>query len=628
MKLHLRTALASPLLQIEPSVKCPERLAPENMDLSAPSPTMNVTKGSEIPLSRRELDHDDSESSSADESSSEERYATISRPHSSNSSFGHSLTGVEESEKGDRDTTSSQSWLGKRDEPFNRCYPQGTSVNLPLTPVMSQDTRILECPFELIGCSKKYHIQHKYSWIDHSLSHFRAKEHKTLPPTHNDCPFCAESFSHDNPITSWNMRMNHIAKHHEKGLSLAHRRPDFGLLQYLRQQRLITDMEFHEIEGVNKAPHRAAAPPSPPLSALDDDEATHTPVYLGRNENQRRRPRGRPHSADSHTPQGPNIVLCPPRGPSFDSIVSPSKIETESVAEKQEKLPSPLNQPTDTSSGMKCLEEEQVSRQLTMDHERSIDEPELLHARSTSPFQSFFELASPLESLKLGSSQEMVDARVSLDSSSSGRSLSSILSSEKVCIDRKHLQNMLYAVIESLEGFIEPSGDDDIAAALFDDDYEADQDPQSSLQNERDKHLYESEEFLSQIIAYAKHHLIDRAMSDVYKRVEFGESNGFRKCPNAETRSQASSSTYVDASNKGTNQWTGGGKRRRERSNSPGGGDDGSKRGRSNSKNDSRHSVQLPLACPFNKQDPTTYRPTLASNYRYQTCVRPVTRLK
>ncbi len=133
-----------------------------------------------------------------------------------------------------------------------RLVDTGPGTALVLPPF--NGPRILECPFNLL-----FFCQMAFSdaddWIAHSLEHFRNSD----PPTSNACCFCDKTFQHPCGAESWRQRMQHIAWHHGHGCKLAHARPDFELITYLFNEKLISNADYKELKGNSHGRVRAAA---------------------------------------------------------------------------------------------------------------------------------------------------------------------------------------------------------------------------------------------------------------------------------------------------------------------------------------------------------------------------------
>ena len=76
-----------------------------------------------------------------------------------------------------------------------------------------QRTRVLECPFDLLYCSKNFAEANYEEWVLHSLTHFSYVD----PPTSNRCCFCEAVFDSHNGLSSWHARMRHVFLHHRLG---------------------------------------------------------------------------------------------------------------------------------------------------------------------------------------------------------------------------------------------------------------------------------------------------------------------------------------------------------------------------------------------------------------------------
>ena len=189
------------------------------------------------------------------------------------------------------------------------------------------------------------------------------------------------------------------------------------------------------------------------------------------------------------------------------------------------------------------------------------------------------------------------------------------------------MQRMLHVVSSSLKGFIEPSDSDDLVAALLH-DYD-DQDHTFSVCEEGKERRAIFDDSSALIMAYAKHRLLSSLMSDVYVEIDLSQRLGIRECPNSDGQSHQPRSNDIADPGHNNNAQKNNKRKPQERSDSQSGGEEESKRKRPNSKRKEQRQDQRSLACPFNKYDPLKYRPLSAMHcYQYQTCIRPVTRLK
>lgn len=119
-----------------------------------------------------------------------------------------------------------------------------------LRPVPSP-ARVLECPFKFLRCTCEFAIDKVDDWYRHSLSHFQIggrRPRNVHPPTSNHCPFCDETFDDADGGRCWRKRLNHVGWHHHAGHTLAHARPDFSLVEYLWQERIIDREDYRELK--------------------------------------------------------------------------------------------------------------------------------------------------------------------------------------------------------------------------------------------------------------------------------------------------------------------------------------------------------------------------------------------
>ncbi|KAG8531018.1 uncharacterized protein KY384_004375 [Bacidia gigantensis] len=159
-------------------------------------------------------------------------------------------------------------------ESFRVPYIDAGTWELPAYPP-SRRTPVLQCPFEILGCRREFPKEDESAWIEHSLDHFvtnDASRQRFAPPKDNSCCFCQKLFQYEDGTVSWRQRMMHIAAHHRLGHSLAHAQPNFSLLIYLWQKRVIDDETFRDIHGKTPDRSRIIANASPPVTEPDDEE--------------------------------------------------------------------------------------------------------------------------------------------------------------------------------------------------------------------------------------------------------------------------------------------------------------------------------------------------------------------
>lgn len=81
------------------------------------------------------------------------------------------------------------------------------------------------------------------------MSHFRGHE----PPREFSCPFCDARGALKDGRDAWNMRLDHVARHHVEGVSAATARPDRELVEFLRKKKLISNEECKRLRRTKQA---------------------------------------------------------------------------------------------------------------------------------------------------------------------------------------------------------------------------------------------------------------------------------------------------------------------------------------------------------------------------------------
>lgn len=103
---------------------------------------------------------------------------------------------------------------------------------------------LFECPFYFLDC---YHsFTDESEWFNHSLTHFG----DVGPPSLNECPYCERhygQFTSSIPMESWRVRMMFVAWHLRQGASVGTARPDFFLIEYLWQNKLMTEVQYRNL---------------------------------------------------------------------------------------------------------------------------------------------------------------------------------------------------------------------------------------------------------------------------------------------------------------------------------------------------------------------------------------------
>lgn len=149
-----------------------------------------------------------------------------------------------------------------------------TPTHLPPFRDPQRDPPVLQCPFNVLRCTKHYAMENLNDWFDHSLSHFTKvggePPQSTLPPTSSECCFCEMKFENIDGLACWVERMKHVAWHHHAGHNLSHARPDFKLFRYLYEKSIIDKAEYRELGSLRQqAPRSPQNIPTPPDSPTD-----------------------------------------------------------------------------------------------------------------------------------------------------------------------------------------------------------------------------------------------------------------------------------------------------------------------------------------------------------------------
>ncbi|KAL5340696.1 hypothetical protein BJX70DRAFT_396400 [Aspergillus crustosus] len=108
------------------------------------------------------------------------------------------------------------------------------------------------CLFHILDCHETFDDVEQ--WKTHVLSHFRTHE----PPDTARCPLCpAERFISTPHQRAWDIMLEHVdISHYQQGQTLAGSRPDFELMRYLYNLRVISVDQFKVLQ--------LAPPPSSP----------------------------------------------------------------------------------------------------------------------------------------------------------------------------------------------------------------------------------------------------------------------------------------------------------------------------------------------------------------------------
>lgn len=142
-----------------------------------------------------------------------------------------------------------------------------------------------QCLFHILDCGQSFGDTE--TWKIHVLSHFRSHP----SPTDARCPLCPGSVSHSQRDVAWEAMLDHVAEtHFPRGDPLAWSRPDFELIRYLFELKVIT---FEQLKMVQLA----SAPWSPGYNHSQewvgkDVGSASDPVCVSANSKRERRMRG------------------------------------------------------------------------------------------------------------------------------------------------------------------------------------------------------------------------------------------------------------------------------------------------------------------------------------------------
>ncbi|KAL2847819.1 hypothetical protein BJY01DRAFT_234107 [Aspergillus pseudoustus] len=136
--------------------------------------------------------------------------------------------------------------------PPNHGLQRPTHSPSPSPSPLAHQQQIYICLFHILDCHDTF--EDTEEWRTHVLSHFRTHE----PPNTARCPLCpAERFSGTPGRRAWDLLLDHMdIVHYQQGQTLAGSRPDFELMRYLYNLRVISVDQF-------KAMQLAPQPSSP-----------------------------------------------------------------------------------------------------------------------------------------------------------------------------------------------------------------------------------------------------------------------------------------------------------------------------------------------------------------------------
>jgi hypothetical protein len=112
----------------------------------------------------------------------------------------------------------------------------------------------LPCEFFFVGCKMRFDPADFEAWITHAASHFNG----SLPTT-AICTFCDDDqaiFRSTGDVEmNWRERMLHIGGHLEALIPSEHIRPDFWVIEHMRDHRLISLEDYAHAIKWTERPH-------------------------------------------------------------------------------------------------------------------------------------------------------------------------------------------------------------------------------------------------------------------------------------------------------------------------------------------------------------------------------------
>jgi hypothetical protein len=158
-----------------------------------------------------------------------------------------------------------------------------------------QDGYVLPCILgDILGCPAIFAGQDFTYWFDHSISHYVKLESAGLPK-YARCIFCDDVFKSTNAYKCWHERMSHIAYHFQMGMPIEDSRPDFSVINDMRNKGLLSDEDYYRcargcerppVDGLR--PHDWEPEEKKAKREADAEKANRIPVPLSRQEKQRK----------------------------------------------------------------------------------------------------------------------------------------------------------------------------------------------------------------------------------------------------------------------------------------------------------------------------------------------------
>ncbi|KAE8551466.1 hypothetical protein EYB25_005356 [Talaromyces marneffei] len=181
----------------------------------------------------------------------------------------------------------------------------GSTGNLVASPparlasAPSASQAVYRCLFYILPCDNQ--SDNIETWKTHVLSHFRGTR---LPPT-APCQWCPLEFRHpnnsntninnnnNNAHQTWDAMLTHVAHDHfEKGHTLAASRPNFELMKYMYNSKIITEDQLKAIQLCPSPDSPAYHPSQDPVRAsIGSSDEPYCSTYSPRREKRLREQR-------------------------------------------------------------------------------------------------------------------------------------------------------------------------------------------------------------------------------------------------------------------------------------------------------------------------------------------------
>lgn len=169
---------------------------------------------------------------------------------------------------------------------------------IPPPPVFNYN---FPCEFGTLGCQVSFDPPEKEHWISHAITHFNTFS----PPRKAVCIFCDDIFRIQTDARSmWRERLMHIASHYENLEQHGTSRPDYFLLDYLKDTKLLSIEDYKyaiqfserpQVDGLVKYGHKTTE------MKMKEERSGHEPHDLEKEKRQIRKERKKGKGKGAHT---------------------------------------------------------------------------------------------------------------------------------------------------------------------------------------------------------------------------------------------------------------------------------------------------------------------------------------